>query len=131
MNSKDSYELEELGINDRTTTILEVKKIITKKNLILQLEEKCNNVNVIVQRFSSRLEPLISKGLPSKLVINDKLMPIEDYVLKLTKVGTNATSVSNIRGAATPRVVLNSLRDSFFILNEIKHIFPVKPTFTK
>jgi len=131
LNSKDSYELEELGINDRTTTILEVKKIITKKNLILQLEEKCNNVNVIVQRFSSRLEPLISKGLPSKLVINDKLMPIEDYVLKLTKVGTNATSVSNIRGAATPRVVLNSLRDSFFILNEIKHIFPVKPTFTK
>jgi len=34
LNSKDSYELEELGINDRTTTILEVKKIITKKNLI-------------------------------------------------------------------------------------------------
>lgn len=38
LNSKDSYELEELGINDKTTTILEVKKIITKKNLILELE---------------------------------------------------------------------------------------------
>lgn len=74
---------------------------------------------------------MTSKGLPSMLVINDKLMPIEDYVRKLTKVGTNAASVSNIRGAATPRVVLNALRDSFFILNEIRRIFPLKPTFTK
>lgn len=131
LNSKDSYQLEELGINDRTTTILEVKKIITKKNLIPQLEEKCNNVNVIVQIFFSMLEPLTSKGLPSILVINNKLMPIEDYVRKLTEVGTNATSVSNIRGAATPRVVLNALRDAFFNLNEIRHIFLVKPIFTK
>jgi len=64
LNSKDSYELEELGINDRTATILEVKKIITKKNLILQLKEKCSSVNTIVQRFFSRIEPLTSKGLP-------------------------------------------------------------------
>ena len=35
LNSKDDYELEELTISDRTTTIFEVKKIITKKNLIL------------------------------------------------------------------------------------------------
>ena len=65
------------------------------------------------------------------LVINDKLIPIEDYVRKLTEVGTNATLVSNVRDAATPRVVLNALRDSFFILDEIRHIFPLKPTFTK
>lgn len=37
LNSKDNYELEELGINDRIAAILEVKKVITKKNLILQL----------------------------------------------------------------------------------------------
>lgn len=58
-------------------------------------------------------------------------MPIVDYVRKLTEVGTNAASVSNIRGVATPRVVLNSLKDTFFILDEIRHIFPIKPTFTK
>lgn len=131
LNSKDIYELEELGINDRTPTILEVKKIITKKHLILQLEEKCSSVNTIVQRFFSRIEPLTSKGFPSMLVINDKLMPIEDYVRKLTKVGTNSALVSNIRGAATPRVVLNALRDTFFVLDEIRHIFPIKSTFTK
>jgi len=57
LNSKDNYELEELGINNRKTTILEVKKIITKKNLILQLKEKCSSVNTIVRRFSVGLNP--------------------------------------------------------------------------
>jgi len=51
------------------------------------------------------------------LLINDKLLPIEDYIRKLTEVGNNASSVSNIRGATTPRVVLNALRDTFFILD--------------
>jgi len=108
-----------------------VKKIITKKKLILQLEDKCSSVNVIVQCFFNRLEPLTSKGFPSILVINDKLMPTEDYVQKLAEVSTIAAIVSNIRGATTPRVVLNALRDTIFILNEIRHIFLVKPTFTK
>jgi len=33
-NSKNKYELEELGISDRTATLLEVKKVLTKINLI-------------------------------------------------------------------------------------------------
>lgn len=58
-------------------------------------------------------------------------MPIEDYVCKLTEVKTSAATVSNIKGIATPRLVLNALRDTFFIFNEIKHIFLIIPTFTK
>jgi len=34
LNSKDKYQLEELGVEDRTKTILEVKKFLTKKNLV-------------------------------------------------------------------------------------------------
>ena len=85
----------------------------------------------MVQRFFNKIEPLINKGLPSMMVINDKLMPIEDYVKKLTEVGTHAASVANIKGSATPALIVKTLRDSFFILDEIKRIFLVKPTFTK
>jgi len=46
MNSKNKYELEELGINDRTSTILEVKKVLTKINIITQLEEKCETLEL-------------------------------------------------------------------------------------
>ena len=34
LNSKNMYEMDDLGIYDRTETILEVKKVLTKKNLI-------------------------------------------------------------------------------------------------
>lgn len=34
LNSKSRYELEEVGVSDRTSTILEVKKFLTKRNLI-------------------------------------------------------------------------------------------------
>ena len=34
LNSMSRYELEEVGISDRTATILEVKKVLTKMNLI-------------------------------------------------------------------------------------------------
>ena len=65
------------------------------------------------------------------MAINDKLMPIEDYVKKLTEVGTHTASISNIKGSTTPTIIVKTLRDPFFILDEIKHIFLVKPTFTK
>ena len=39
LNSKNKYELEELGISDRTAIILEVTKFLTKRNIIDQLEE--------------------------------------------------------------------------------------------
>jgi hypothetical protein len=39
LNSKNK-ELEELEIEDKTKTILEIKKVLTMKGLMLKLEEK-------------------------------------------------------------------------------------------
>jgi len=65
------------------------------------------------------------------MFINDILMPVKDYVNKLTEVGNHEALVSTIRGLVTPTLIENALRDTFFILDEINHIFLVKPTFTK
>ena len=40
INSKTKEELEELKVEDRIETILEVKRVLTKRGLMLQLEEK-------------------------------------------------------------------------------------------
>lgn len=85
----------------------------------------------MVQRFFNKIKPLINNSLPSMMVINDKLMLIEDYVKKLTEVGTHATLIANIKGSTTPTLIVKILRDCFFILDEIKHIFLVKSIFTK
>jgi len=35
LNSKNRYELDDLGVDDRIETIIELKKVLTKKNLVV------------------------------------------------------------------------------------------------
>ena len=58
LNSKTKVELEELKFEDRIETILEVKRVLTKRGLMLQLEEKVQNMDIGVQRFFSKIEAL-------------------------------------------------------------------------
>jgi hypothetical protein len=74
LNSKTKEDLEDLEIEDRKKTILEVKKVLTKKGLMLQLEEKSHTMDVGVQRFFSKVNSLHKKGLPHLLVINDMMI---------------------------------------------------------
>ena len=62
-----------MEIEDRTETILEVRKVLNKRNLIRQLEEKGQNMNTGIQRFFAKLEPLYKKVFLNLLVINEKL----------------------------------------------------------
>ena len=39
LNSENKYELQELEIPDRIGTILEVRRVLTKRNLMLNLED--------------------------------------------------------------------------------------------
>ena len=48
LNSKYKVELEELNIKDRTKSILEVRKVLIKINIMLQLEYKCENLQNMV-----------------------------------------------------------------------------------
>ena len=79
LNTKNTQELDEIGITDRTETILEVRKVITKKNLMKQLEGKCQNMDLAITIFMVKFDILRQKGLPNILVLNDKLMKQEDY----------------------------------------------------
>jgi hypothetical protein len=57
---------------------LEVKRVLTKRGLILQLEEKIQIMEQGVQRFFNKIDALTRKGLPGMKVINDKLMVLPD-----------------------------------------------------
>jgi hypothetical protein len=96
MNSKTREELEELKIKDRTKTILEVKRVLTKRGLMLQLEEKVQNMDIGVQRFFSKIEALQKKGLPGLMVINDKLMTLPDYKQKMATMAKDSSKFSGI-----------------------------------
>lgn len=63
LNSKNKYELQELEIPNKAGTILEVKRVITKRNLVLNLEDKCQNMQVVVDKFMAKFELSKEKGL--------------------------------------------------------------------
>ena len=46
INLKNKEEMEDLNIEDRMENILEVKITLTKRGLMLQLEEKAQNMDV-------------------------------------------------------------------------------------
>jgi hypothetical protein len=131
LNSKTREELEELKIEDRMETILEVKRVLTKRGLMLQLEEKVQIMDTGVQRFFSKIEALQKKGLPGLRVINDKLMTLSDYKKKLATVAKDSSKFSGIQGSITGKAFLEALQSDISIQHEIQYIFIVKPTFSK
>jgi len=74
LNSRNRYHLDELQIEDRTSTNIEIKKVLTKRNLMLNLEKRCHSIQVDIDSFMLKYGILREKGLPSPLVIHDKLM---------------------------------------------------------
>jgi len=44
LNTRNKEQLEELAINDRTKTILETKRVLTKKTLMQNLERRCHDM---------------------------------------------------------------------------------------
>jgi len=131
LNSKNRYELDDLGVDEKIETILEVKKVLTKKNLVIQLIEKCHTLEGGVNKFFTRIDALNKKGLPSLFAINEKLMTKEDYMKKLQDIAKDTTKSSNIKGSMTGRAFYEATSNISFIEHEIKHIFVVKPTFSR
>lgn len=56
MNSKNREELEKLGIKDMKETILEVRRMHTKRNLMLQVDNKFQGLETSIQRFHKKMQ---------------------------------------------------------------------------
>ena len=120
-----------MGIEDRTWTIIEIKKILTRRNLVLNLEKRCQSIRVDIGRFMTKYGILRENGLPSPMVIHDKLMTQEDYIERLKKFSSNEVSTSGVKALPTGKVLYDSLENLFFIENEGNKLFVNKPNFSK
>lgn len=135
LNTRNKYQLEELGIQDRIGTILEVKRVFTKRTLMQNLERRCHDMQEEINAFMKRFDILQSKWFPSPLVIHDKLMSHKDYVEKLNKYASNqvgpSTSASAAKALPISRVLNDRLEKFLYVNHEIKHLFPIQPTFLR
>lgn len=115
LNSKNKYEFQELEIPNRIGIILEVKRVLTKRNLMLNLEDKCQTMLLAIDRFMVKFEILRKKGLPNPLVINDKLMTQEDYNRKIREVARNQVNTSSMKGIPTSKVLYQTFENLFYL----------------
>jgi len=98
---------------------------------MLNLEEKCHNMQVAIDRFMAKFQILRDKGLPSPMVINDKLMTQLDYSDRLRKLAKEQASSSRIKALPTGKVLYDTLENPFFLEHEVKHLFLTKHDFAK
>jgi len=89
LNTKTSEELAALDIRDRIATILTVKRVMTMKTLMQDLERKCQDMQVEIDSFMERFAILHGRGLPSLVGNNECLLRQDEYQLRLNKHATN------------------------------------------
>ena len=74
---------------------------------------------------------LRGKGLPSPMVINDKIMTQLDYGDRLKKLAKEQASSSSIKALPTGKVLNDTFENIFFLEHEVKHLFLTKQNFLK
>jgi len=79
----------------------------------------------------AKFQILRDKGLPSPMVINDKLMTQLDYSDRHRRLAKEQASSSGIKALPIGKVLYDTLEDLFFLEHEVKHLFLNKPNFAK
>lgn len=87
MNSKTREELEDLNIPNITAIVIEVKRILTNKKLVIQLENKRKDLELQLKRLNKNFTLLQEKGLPTLRTSNGQLIPLENYKEQLCNTG--------------------------------------------
>jgi hypothetical protein len=131
LNSKIREEIEALEIEDRTETILEIKKVLTKRGLMLQLEKRAQAMVIGVQSFFRKMDSLHKKGLPGLFMINNELITLSEYKQKIITMEKYGSKFAGIQGNITGKSFLENLQLDLSIQHEIKYIFINNPTFAK
>lgn len=109
LNNKNMYQLDELGTEDRIGTIIEIKKVLTKRNLMLNIEKKFQGMQANIDRFMTKFGILREKDLPSPMVIHENLMTQEDYVKILNKLANDQASTSGVKALPIGKVLFDNL----------------------
>ena len=90
---------------------------------MLNLEKRCQSIQTNIDSFMLKYGILREKGLPSPMVIHDKLMTQDDYIEKLEKQAKSQTSSSAVKALPTRKVLYDGLENLFYIEHEIKNLF--------
>jgi len=133
LNTHTREQLAALDIQDRTGTILTVKKVLTMRSFVQNLERKCQEMHIDINAFTDKFSALQQRGLPNLLTINQRLLTHEQYAHRVnTYVANQITASSSTSEDIVPptgQSLYDKLENLFYIEHEITHLFEVPPNF--
>ena len=95
------------------------------------LEDRCKDINLAISIFWDKYKILSEAGLLDIHALNDKLMPYKYCDLKIRTHAKEQAKQPLPQGSPSGKVLLQYFENLFFLENEIKHMFTVKPNFAK
>ena len=72
-------------------------------------------MNTAITRFMVKVTKLRQKGLPDIMVINDKIMPLNDYDKKIREYAKEQVNKPTGQGIPIGKILLKSFEDMFYL----------------
>ena len=80
---------------------------------MIHLEDNCKTMELAVNKFMNKFDFLRLKGLPNPLVINDRLMRLEDYDKKIIEMAKEQSKNSSLKGIPIGKVLYEIFENIF------------------
>lgn len=133
LNRQDKDELAAVGITNRTEAILMAKKVLTLRSYVQTAERRSYEIQTEVEDYKLRMGMLQARGLPSLLSSTGKLINRDQFTNRMaTYIENQITASSSTSEEAVPptgQSLYTRLEGSFFIENEVNHLFETPPSF--
>jgi hypothetical protein len=131
LNSNENEQLKAKGIRDKTTMVMEPKKIFKRRNLFQQDQNKCISMKRNIESFNNKYENLVKTGLSSSWNDKGKLLSFEENRKKLFTTRESEEKFQGINDNLRGREIVDLLIDDFYLLWKVKNILSNPPTYEK
>ena len=123
INSISWNELKSLGVLNQRSIIIEVSKVLVKKNLVQKSQDKCDKILQDNGLFMNRYKKLVNLGLKSCWDKNVDLIPFETYEEMLILEKNNTTKFNDLEGTLKGKYIVDQLKDDIELLWSTKLLF--------
>jgi len=120
-------ELKDLQINDRTSILMDVERVITKLILLQNVETKCHELMREISTFKNIFNDVIKHGLPLFWNENGDFYPMNNYKKLLEDRRNNDNKFEKLDGTLKGQDVVELLAGDFELLHNMKMIFGKLP----
>jgi hypothetical protein len=121
LNSNSKEALKSKGVKDKTTMVMEIENIFTKRNLIQQAQNKCIMVKRNIESFTNKFKNLVKMGLPSAWNDKGKLLSYENYRRSLFTVREKEEKFQGMDNTLRRKTIVDIPTDNFYLLWQIKN----------